>query len=270
MHYVDEGAGQPLLMLHGNPTWSFYYRHLIAGLRSECRVVAPDHIGCGFSEKPADYPYSLARRIEDLEEFIDSLDIESVDLLVHDWGGAIGLGWATRHPNRVRRTIVLNTAAFTGGPMPWRIAICRWPILGKFLVQRLNGFARAAIHMACVKRARMTNAVRAGYLFPYNNYENRRAIYEFVRDIPTRPGHPSYATLQQIEMALPALADVPMLICWGMKDFCFNEYFLNEWIRRFPKAEIHRFADAGHYVVEEAHEELASLIARFVGEEVLV
>ncbi len=270
MHYVDEGAGQPLLMLHGNPTWSFYYRHLIAGLRSECRVVAPDHIGCGFSEKPADYPYSLARRIEDLEEFIDSLDIESVDLLVHDWGGAIGLGWATRHPNRVRRIIVLNTAAFTGGPMPWRIAICRWPILGKFLVQRLNGFARAAIHMACVKRARMTNAVRAGYLFPYNNYENRRAIYEFVRDIPTRPGHPSYATLQQIEMALPALADVPMLICWGMKDFCFNEYFLNEWIRRFPKAEIHRFADAGHYVVEEAHEELASLIARFVGEEVLV
>lgn len=264
MNYVDEGQGRPVLMLHGNPTWSIYFRHLIAGLRDRFRIIAPDHIGCGLSDKPQDYPYTLARRIDDIESLIDSLGIKQLDLVVHDWGGAIGFGWATRRPQNVRRIVVLNTAAFPGGPIPWRIRICRGPVLGRFLVQRLNAFARAALFMATADRARLTRLVRAAYLYPYRTYDDRRALYEFVRDIPVTRDVPSHSVLRAIEAALPKLADVPMLIGWGMKDFCFHEYFLKEWVRRFPRALVHQFDNAGHYVAEDAHEQLVPLMADFL------
>jgi len=262
MHYIDEGSGPPVVMLHGNPTWSFYYRDLIDALRGRHRVIAPDHIGCGLSDKPQEYPYTLEMHIQNVTRLIDHLDLRDVTLVVHDWGGAIGFGWATRHPERVRRFVVFNTAAFLGGRMPFRIRICRWPILGDLLVRGLNGFARAAIYMACCRRERMTPDVRRGYLLPYDSYANRVGIQRFVRDIPTSPRHPSYGTLQEIEHRLALLRDRPMLICWGMRDFCFTERFLDEWILRFPRAEVHRFLHAGHFVVEDESEQIAALVGQ--------
>ncbi len=264
MHYVDEGAGPPIVMLHGNPTWSFYYRDLIKGLRDRCRVIAPDHIGCGLSDKPQDYAYTLANHIDNVERLIDHLGLSDVTLVVHDWGGAIGFGWAVRHPELVKRFVVFNTAAFTGERCPWRIRVCRWPVLGDLLVRGLNGFAGAAVYMACKHRERMTREVKRGYLLPYANWADRVANLEFVRDIPLSESERSYGTLRDIEAKLPVFRDRPMAIFWGAKDFCFNDRFLSRWQELFPNASVERFADAGHYVVEDAHERVLPAVREFL------
>ncbi len=263
MHYVDSGRGPAVVMLHGNPTWSFYYRDLIRGLCDECRVIAPDHVGCGLSDKPQDYPYALATHIDNLERLIDHLGLDQITLAMHDWGGAIGCGFVVRQPQRVRRLIVFNTAAFPGRT-PLRIRACRLPIFGPIAVRRLNAFARTAAWMACKNRSRMTPDVRAGYLLPYDSRANRVAILRFVQDIPAGSSHPTYPLIRSIEAGLTELRDRPMLICWGMRDFCFTARFLDGWIERFPEAEVHRFAEAGHYVVEDAAEAILPLVRSFL------
>ena len=263
MHYVDSGRGPAVVMLHGNPTWSFHYRDLIRGLCDDYRVIAPDHVGCGLSDKPQDYPYTLATHIDNLERLIDHLGLDQITLVMHDWGGAIGCGFAVRRPQRVHRLIVFNTAAFPGRT-PLRIRACRLPIFGPIAVRRLNAFARCGTWMACKNRSRMTPDVRAGYLLPYDNYPNRVAILRFVQDIPVGPSHPTYPLIRSIEAGLAELRDRPMLICWGMRDFCFTERFLDCWIERFPEAEVHRFAEAGHYVVEDAADEILPLVRSFL------
>jgi haloalkane dehalogenase len=260
MHYVDEGSGPALVLVHGNPTWSFYFRDLILGFRDRFRVIALDHIGCGLSDKPQSYPYTLATHIQNFSRLMDHLKLDRVSLGVHDWGGPIGFGWATKHPRRVDRLFVFNTAAFLGGKMPLRIRICGWPGVGAFLVRGLNGFCRAAVRMACTKKERMTAQVAAGYLAPYNSWANRIAIHRFVRDIPFGPHIPSYDVFQKIEASLYRLQDKPMTIFWGMRDFCFTPTFLAQWEQRFPRAVIHRFEDAGHYVVEDAHERILTIL----------
>lgn len=264
LHYLDEGEGEPLLLLHGNPTWSFYYRDLVKGLSDRWRVIAPDHMGCGLSDKPQRFPYTLASHIENAGRLIEHLGLESINLGVHDWGGAIGFGWAVRNAARVKRLIVFNTAAFFG-PCPWRIRLCRPPLLGELLVRGLNGFARPATWIACRHRERMTPAVRRGYLLPYDSFANRVAVLAFVRDIPLRRETPTGVRIAEIEAGLPTLANKPMLIGWGGRDFCFHDGYLTEWRRRFPSAEVHRFADAGHYVVEDAHERIVPLVREFLG-----
>jgi haloalkane dehalogenase len=263
MHYIDEGSGPAVVMLHGNPTWSFYYRELVRGLRDCYRVVAPDHIGCGLSDKPTDYPYTLATHIENISRLIDHLGLADVTLVVHDWGGAIGFGWAARYPERVGRFVVFNSAAFFGRT-PWRIRICRWPIFGDLVVRGLNGFARAAVSMACKRPGRMTTETRRGYLAPYDSYAHRIAILRFVRDIPLDSGVPSFPVLQEIEAALPRFREHPMIIFWGAKDFCFNDVFLTGWMDRFPAATVHRYSDAGHYVVEDAYERILPALSGFL------
>lgn len=255
MHYLDEGHGPPMVMLHGNPTWSFYYRELIRAFRDDYRVIVPDHIGCGLSDKPQDYPYTLATHIENLERLMSALQLREVTLVMHDWGGAIGFGWAARHADLVRRLVVFNTSAFTG-PCALRIRICRAPLLGALAIRGFNLFARSALTFAVGNRSRITPAIRRGYLLPYDNWANRIATLRFVQDIPIGKKAQSYPVLCEIERSLERFADRPMLICWGAKDFCFNDWFLDEWIRRFPQAMVHRFEDAGHYVVEDAHERI--------------
>ncbi|MCH9033168.1 MAG: alpha/beta fold hydrolase [Planctomycetes bacterium] len=263
LHYVDEGAGPVVLMLHGNPTWSFYYRDLIKGLRDGYRVVAPDHMGCGLSDKPQDYPYTLATHIANLATLIDHLELADITLAVHDWGGAIGFGWAMQHPELVRRLVLFNTAAFPG-PCPLRIRMCRWPVFGDVAIRAFNAFARGAVLTACKKRDRMTPLVKRGYLLPYDSWTTRIANLRFVRDIPLRSTHPTYPLIKKIEASLTQYRDLPTLICWGGRDFCFHDWYLEEWRRRLPGAEVHRFDDAGHYVVEDAHERILPLLDEFL------
>lgn len=252
MSYVDEGprSDSAVLMLHGNPTWSFYYRDLIRQLSPVVRCVAPDHVGMGLSEKPEGYDYRLARRIADIEHLVDSLGLKQLRLVVHDWGGAIGFGLATRRPDLVERIVILNTAAFVSARIPERIALCRAGRLGAWIVRGLNGFAGPATWMAMHAR-RLSQEEKRGYLFPYDSWENRVAVHRFVEDIPMEREHPTRATLQEIERRLPTLAAVPKLILWGGRDFCFDDTFLARWREIYPSASVERFADAGHYVLED-------------------
>ena len=248
LHYVDEGQGEVLLCLHGNPTWSFYYRNIIASFRSKMRVLALDHLGCGLSSKPEDFDYTLSKHIDHLEAFIDHLKVERVNLLVHDWGGAIGLGWAIRHPEKVKSIIFTNTAAFTSKDIPFRIALCKIPVLGEFLIRGFNAFARAALYMAPKKS--LNKYVKEGLLFPYDSYRNRVALAKFVLDIPLDEKHVSYQTLKEIEQRLPSLK-CPKLFLWGMQDFCFHSGFLDRWKRIYPSAQFKEFQSSGHYLLED-------------------
>ena len=252
MSYLDEGprSDEAVLLVHGNPTWSFFYRNLVQALSPAMRCVAPDPIGMGLSAKPATYPYTLAQRIEDLEALVDSLGLRKVHLVVHDWGGAIGLGWAGRRPERVGRIVILNTAAFPSPRIPRRIALCRVPVLGEVLVRGLNAFAEPATWMAMSAR-RLTWVERRGYLFPYDSWAHRIAVHRFVRDIPLEAGHPSRATLESVAARLPGLAGHAVMLLWGARDFCFDETFLSRWRGLYPHARVERLAAVGHYVLED-------------------
>ncbi len=263
-HYLDEGSGAPLLMVHGNPTWSFYWRNLIQAMRGSKRVVVPDHIGCGLSDKPQCYAYTLRNHTDNLVALIDHLDLRDATLLVHDWGGAIGLGAAVARPERFSRLVIFNTAAFPPPFVPFRIRICRTPLLGTFALRGLNLFARAALSMAVEKRQNMTPRVKAGLLAPYDSWSNRVAINGFVRDIPFTRSHPTWDTLEQLEQNLSRLESLPVHLIWGMKDWCFTPACLERFRKIFPRATVHPLKDAGHYVIEDAHEQIVPLLQQLL------
>ncbi|HEX4591148.1 MAG TPA: alpha/beta fold hydrolase [Gemmataceae bacterium] len=269
MHYLDEGHGPPVVMVHGNPTWSFYYRDVVRRLRGRYRCIVPDHVGCGLSDKPpaARYPYSLKRRVADLTALLNHLRLDrDVTLVVHDWGGMIGTAWATRFPERVKRLVVLNTAAFPlprTKDLPLSLRIARNTTLGAVLVRGLNLFCRAAARWCTVRRP-LPPAVRRMYLAPYDSWANRIAVLKFVQTIPLTGHDPGYDVVADTESRLPRLVDKPVLICWGMRDFVFDEAFLDEWRAKFPKAEVHRYEDAGHYILEDAGEEVGLRVEEFL------
>jgi pimeloyl-ACP methyl ester carboxylesterase len=264
MHYVDEGEGRPVLLVHGNPTWSFHWRRSICELREQHRCIAPDHIGCGLSDKPQDYDYRLARRIDDLCSLIERLDLNDVTLVAQDWGGAIGLGAAVRMPERFSRFVLLNTAAFRSDRMPWRIRVCRTPVLGTLAVRGANAFVRAALSMAMEHPDRLSAEERAGIAAPYDSWANRVAVQRFVEDIPMAAGHPSYSTLVEIEHGLKKIAARPVQLIWGMRDWCFTPWFLERFLEFFPKAEVQRIDDAGHWVMEDAPDDVIGNVMRFL------
>ncbi len=263
MHYVDEGprdARETLLLVHGNPTWSFYWREVIRAFRDRYRVAAPDHIGCGLSDKPQDYPYTLAEHVANLTELVERLDLKHITLVAHDWGGAIGLGAAENLADRFDRIALMNTAGFRAPRIPLRIRICRTPLLGPLAVRGLSGFSRAALRMATAHPRQLSEEVKAGYLAPYNSWRNRVAVQRFVEDIPMSPKHPSYATLEGIENGLTQFRDRPIALIWGMRDWCFSPWFLNRFREIFPDACVHEFDDAGHWVVDDATDDVLSAL----------
>lgn len=261
-HYIDEGTGPILLMVHGNPTWSFAWRKLIRDLSTDYRVIAVDHLGCGFSQKPNADTYTLDEHIQRLEALVSALQLNHITLFAHDWGGAIGMGCAGRHPDLFDRFVLMNTAAYRSSRIPLRIAACRIPFLGPFGVQGLNLFSLAAIKMAVTKP--LSSAAQRGLLAPYDSRTSRIAVRDFVLDIPMKPVHRSYQTLTDVEQSLSNLKDKPMQLIWGMKDWCFSPEFLREFEQRFPDAAVHEIADAGHYVFEDAADEVLQVSQDFL------
>ncbi len=263
-HYLDEGAGSAVVMLHGNPTWSFFYRELVKFLRDDFRCVAPDHIGMGFSDKPQNYSYRLADHIANLENLLAAVlaPDEKISLVVHDWGGAIGMGWAARHPERVDKLVILNTAAFRSVHMPLRIAACRIPVFGEAAVRGFNAFAACATRMTTVRP--LPAEVKQGFLLPYDSWKNRIATHRFVLDIPMKEAHPSWQALVEVEQGLERFRDTPMLIQWGARDWCFDLTFFEEWKQRFPAAQSDCYADAGHYLLEDAGDRILPRVKEFL------
>ncbi|ABL00698.1 alpha/beta fold hydrolase [Pelobacter propionicus] len=268
-HYLDEGSGPAVVMLHGNPSWSFYYRNLVRELSASYRCIVPDHIGCGLSDKPGDerYDYTLARRVQDLERLLDHLAIrDNITLVVHDWGGMIGMAYAVAHPRAIRRLVVMNTAAFQlppGKPFPLALRICRDTRLGSLLVRGFNAFSLAASFVGC-KRNPLSRELRRLYRLPYGSWNDRIATLRFVQDIPLKPGDRGFDLVNSVDRGLDQFRDLPLLLVWGERDFVFDRHFLAEWRRRFPQAEVHSYADAGHYILEDMKDEVVPIISAFL------
>ncbi len=267
MHYQDEGDRKSpvVLMEHGNPTWSFYYRDLVKALHSGYRVVVPDHIGCGLSDKPQNYPYRIEDHIQNLSALMEFLEIKEYFLVVHDWGGPIGFGNAIKSPGMVKGLVVMNTAVFYLDQVPMRIKICRSSILGGLLVRGLNLFSIFAYYWAIKKKEKRTREVYAAYTEPYDSWKNRVAIHRFVQEIPLEDDHHTLGLFLELDTRVNQFKDFPTLIAWGDLDFVFtpNE-FCAEFEKRFPGAEYHHFPDAGHYVLEDAGEEIVPLVRDFL------
>lgn len=268
--YLDEGPrdGEVVVMLHGNPSWSYYWRKLVLGLSDRYRCIVPDHIGMGLSDKPDDkhYDYTLASRVDDLKRLLDHLGIDGpVTLAVHDWGGMIGFGWAVRHMKQVQRLVILNTAAFplpNSKSMPWQLTLGRDHGLGALAIRGANAFADGAARFGVVTP--MSKAVKRAYTSPYDSWHNRIATLRFVQDIPLSVDDRAWALVEASEKRLPQYANRPTFIGWGLKDFVFDGHFLDAFTRALPQAECTVFDDAGHYVLEDKSAELVPAIRGFL------
>ncbi len=271
--YLDEGEGDPVVMLHGNPSWSYYWRHLVLGLRDDYRCIVPDHIGMGLSDKPADadYGYTLRNRVQDLDRLLDHLGLgDNLTLAVHDWGGMIGFGWALKHAARVKRLVILNTGAFplpAAKPLPWQLNLGRNWRLGEWLIRGANAFAAGAADDGVVNK--LDPDVKRALLAPYDNWANRIATVRFVQDIPLQAGDRAWDLVEDAGRRLPEFGNRPAFIGWGLKDFVFDHHFLKGFETALPKAEKQIYEDAGHYVLEDKHAVLVPRIRDFLDRNLL-
>ena len=233
------------------------------GVRPEslCIVTAKEKTACNGTN-----PHFKAT-VEDIEFLVTHLGLQNITLALHDWGGMIGMGWAHRHPDLVARLVILNTAAF---PMPAtkRLPASLWwarnTKAGAVLVRGFNAFARGATRLA-VTRQRLPKEVRDGLCAPYDTWDSRRAVLRFVQDIPLQDGDPSFSLVRDVGEHLDQFSDRPVLICWGERDFVFDDHFLRQWEEKLPAADVHRFSDCGHYVLEDAPDEIEQLVRGFLG-----
>jgi len=270
MSYLDEGPrdGEVVVMLHGNPSWSYYWRHLVLGLRDRYRCVVPDHVGMGLSDRPDDahYAYTLQSRIDDLDALLRHLRIDGpVTLAVHDWGGAIGFGWALRDPARVKRLVITNTGAFplpATKRFPKRIAMGRDSRVGGWLIRRFNLFARGAARFGTERK--LPKDVREAYVGVYDGWNKAISTLRFMQDIPLAEGDAAWPLVKAMEAALPGYSHRPAFIAWGLNDFVFDINFFDRFRAALPNAEAYVYGDANHYVLEDKHEELVPMIREFL------
>jgi pimeloyl-ACP methyl ester carboxylesterase len=249
-HFLDQGSGDPVVMLHGNPTWSCFFLVIINGVSPE------------FSTN-----YRLKSRVDDVETLLEELGVDqNITLVLHDWGGMIGMAYAVRHPERIHRLVVMNTAAFLipdGKPLPIRLRLIRnIKPFAALAVLGFNIFAVGALSMASFKG--LPGDVKSGLVAPYNSWHNRIATLKFVQDIPVQKKDPSYGLVKHVDDNLHRLKHIPMLILWGDHDFVFDKDFLLHWRRRFPDAKVETFKDAGHYVLEDAADRIVPMVKNFL------
>jgi len=261
MHYVDEGSGKPIIFIHGNPTWSFEFRNLIKNLSKNYRCIALDHIGFGLSDKPYDWTYLPEDHAKNLDDFIESLDLKNITLVVGDWGGPIGLSYAINHPDKVINIVVTNTwlwsfkfdwyyqlfSKFTGGP------------IGRLLIRKRNFFVKDIVKAAFGDKTKLTSEIHNHYLMPLGDPNTRKGNWTFPKQIIG-----SSNWLNSLWSKINAIKNKKMVIAWGMKDIAFREKELKKWIKFFPDARVVRFTDAGHFVAEEKPDELAAEIEKMI------
>jgi len=267
LHYVDEGQGEPMVLVHGDPTWGYLYRKFIPPLARHHRCIVPDHMGMGKSSVPSvPYPYRLQHHIANFTSLMLSLDLYDITLVLHDWGGPVGLGFAIRHPARIKRLVLMNTWAFAlwpGGPLPRLLEMIRSQRGEKFVLER-NGYLEPALQGTTHHVEHLTATVMDAYRAPFPTPASRLALLCWSRDIPIQASDPSYPEMQQIEQHLAQFARTPVLLVWGMHDPVLGESVLRLWQQVFPHASTHTIADASHFVPEDAPERIVGWIEAFV------
>lgn len=267
MHFADEGSGEPVVLLHGDPTWSYLWRNIIPAIAGSRRCIVPDHMGMGKSEVPREpYPFRLAHHIANLEALILGLDLHGITLGVHDWGGPVGLGFAVRHPDRIRRLVISNTwasARWPGAPFPRLIETIRSPAGEKFVLEK-NGYLERALAGTTRHAERLAGPAMDAYRAPFPTPESRVAMLCWSRDIPVTDADPSYSEMQRIENGLARFAEIPTLIVWGMLDPVLPVSVLRWWREVFPRAAVHEIADASHFLQEDAPQQVGDRIRDFL------
>ncbi|MBE6372707.1 MAG: alpha/beta fold hydrolase [Lentisphaerae bacterium] len=256
IHYVDEGQGNPLVMFHACPMWSFAYRNLIRDLSADHRVIAFDLPGFGLSTAEKNFDFTLNGYINITETFLEALEIEKATLVLHGWGGTVGMGYAVRHPRNIRSLVILNTLSFTPGSLPLRLHICRIPWLGAKLVVNLNLLLLGNRHHC--------KEIADAYDYPYRSCHSRYPLYRFVEDFPSVPESDSAQLIMEIEAGLWMFRSTPAVIVWAMRDWLYTARQLKWWQRYLPGAEVHRLERAGRYIQEDAPDELIRFIRDFL------
>jgi len=267
LHFVDEGEGESVVLLHGDPTWAYLYRQFIPPLARRYRCIVPDQMGMGKSEVPHEpYPYRLRHHIANFEALLLSLDLHAATLVLHDWGGPVGLGFAMRHPGRIKRLVLMNTWAFApwpGGPLPRLLELIRSPRGERFVLER-NGYVEPALKGTTHHPERLNGTAMAAYLAPFPSPASRRALLCWSRDIPVEETDPSYGDMKEIEHALPAFREVPVLLVWGMRDPVLSEPVLRRWQQVYPHARTTEIEAASHFLQEDAPEVVLGAIQEFL------
>lgn len=258
IHYVDEGEGPPVVLVHGTPTWSFLWRRLIADLSETHRVVAPDHLGFGLSDKPPSAPYGPEAHARRLAALVDGLGLRDVALVVHDFGGPIGLSYALERPENVRALTLFNTWMWSRADDPATVRAGKLfgGALGRLLYTRLNLSPRFLLPAAYGDRVKLTPEVHRHYLRPFPDAASRLAPWTLARELIG-----SSAWYDALWARRAALADKPTLIVWGEKDPAFGAADLDRWRGALPGAEVHVFPEAGHFVQDEEPDALAIVTA---------
>lgn len=260
LHLVDEGSGEPVVLVHGNPTSSHLYRRFVPALAGAgFRAIAPDHLGFGRSPKRGT-DLSLAGHARRFAALMDELALDDVTLVVHDWGGPIALDWAVAHPARVKRLVVLNTIAWPAHRRrpPLAYTLLGAPVLGDLLTRR----AHLVVRWGLLRRLPQRPIDEPGpYLDAHPRPADRDGILALIRAVPAslRDGA-ERDLLARVDAGLPALADKPTLITWGMRDPILTPHVLAGFRKRLPAAEVHELPEAGHFLQEDAHEELVPLL----------
>lgn len=277
MHYLDEGAENErstVLALHGNPSWSFLYRALVKGLSTERRIVVPDHIGFGLSDKPDDEAaYTLKAHIDHLEALVLWLDLKNITLVMQDWGGPIGLGVAARHPERIKALVVMNTFGFyppVDGMNPEKLKLpppllmMRSKGLGDFMVRRLGFFERQVMTMATATKRK--GAAKRAYRDIFRNRSERAGVMAFPRMIPTNTVHPAAKILLEETGPYVEQFDGPAHIFWGLKDPLIPIGALTAWKKRLPQASVTEFKTARHYLQDDEPDTLVRELRQFLAD----
>jgi acyl-CoA synthetase (AMP-forming)/AMP-acid ligase II/pimeloyl-ACP methyl ester carboxylesterase len=262
MHYIDEGSGPVVLLLHGNPTWSFLYRNVIRELRDSFRLIAPDFLGCGLSDRTPGVRFKAIDRINQLEEFVTALGLTKFSMVMHDWGGPLGTGFLLKRLDSIDRIIYLNTTLTETESLPPIIKLAAFPVIGKALTRHTNTFVRLTTTMGAYKK--LTPDVVEGYKAPYTTRQQRDAIWDFVDDIPFDASHPTYSQMVEIAAGLPKVAQKPVKIIWGLRDPCFHREMLSKVAAHFPQAEILEIGDASHLVLDDAPQVAIPAIKEFL------
>jgi cis-3-alkyl-4-acyloxetan-2-one decarboxylase len=267
LHYVDEGSGEPVVMLHGDPTWGFLYRNFVPPLSQRYRCIVPDQMGMGKSAVSQERSlYRLEQHCANLEALLLHLDVRDITLVLHDWGGPVGLGFATRHPERIKRLVLMNTWAFApwpGGPFPRLLEIIRSE-RGEAFVLRKNGYLEPALTGTTYHTEKLTHAVMEAYRAPFPTPDSRLAMLCWSRDIPVQESDVSYAEMKRIERGLSLFREIPILLVWGMQDPVIPVSVLRRWQLLYSHATTREIEDASHFLQEDAPERIIQWIEMFL------
>lgn len=262
MHYVDEGEGEPVLCLHGMPTWGYLYRKFIKKLSATNRVIAPDQMGFGKSDVPQDKEYRMEEHVDNLKELLIKLDLQDITLIVQDWGGPIGFGFAVDVPERIKRLVIMNTSVgvMSEDKKPWYAMLEEKGIYNQFIMN-IEGLIKGGIH----NKEKVTDTMIKAYTAPFPSEEYYLGALAWPKDIPVGKEHPSAVIMQHVRDNLDKLSNKEKVLIWGLKDPIFPEKTIDWWHKIYPNIETHEIPNAAHFLQEDAPKEIISIIQDFIG-----